>query len=242
MDKETKLKRWRDRSNEFLYVPEQYFSGNDISVFINDTEAIEVSSIAFELKEQLRPIYGYNSYTFDAMATGNRLIMGSLTIPFVKKNYLKDLVKPKESARSDFWEGDSLSHEQNQSLSLRTEKQVNEYIERRFGTESIELDIKKQREDRYYYPGMFGVEYNDKEREKLLKEGFNIYIAYGKQSVEEVARLYTRNVYSFENNLDVILERGVRVIKGVFIRGMGQAISVNNALYETYEFVAKDIF
>lgn len=237
-----KVKRWRDDSNEYLYMPEQYFAGTDVSVFINDKEVIEISSISFQMREQLRPIYGYNSYVYDAMAIGNRIVMGSITIPFVRKNYLKEIFKPRASSRSNFWSEERTDDKVDMTLTGDALAKAREYMERRFGTgDTIELDMDSVKNEKHLHPAYFGSDFEIEDRKLLQKEGFNIYVAYGKQNVQDIAKLYTKNVYSFKNNLDTLLSKGVNVIKNVYIRGHAQTVEINNTLYETYEFIAKDI-
>ena len=60
---------------------EEYYSGTDTKVYLNDTEQSEISYINFSLNEQLKPIYGYASRTFDDMAVGNRIVTGIFKMP-----------------------------------------------------------------------------------------------------------------------------------------------------------------
>ena len=66
------------QENLFL---EEYYSGTDTKVYINNKEQTEISYISFSMNEQLKPIYGYASRTFDDMAVGNRIVTGILKIP-----------------------------------------------------------------------------------------------------------------------------------------------------------------
>lgn len=60
---------------------EEYYSGTDTKVYLNNIEQTEISYINFSLNEQLKPIYGYASRTFDDMAVGNRIVTGVLKMP-----------------------------------------------------------------------------------------------------------------------------------------------------------------
>lgn len=66
------------QENLFL---EEYYSGTDTKVYINNKEQTEISYISFSLNEQLKPIYGYASRTFDDMAVGSRIVTGILKMP-----------------------------------------------------------------------------------------------------------------------------------------------------------------
>ena len=73
---------------EYQYFPEEYFSGSDISIHFGDTHIDEITSIQFGLEERVAPIFGYNSYTFDAAARGQRVAQGAFTIAFKEAGYL----------------------------------------------------------------------------------------------------------------------------------------------------------
>lgn len=66
---------------ENLFV-EEYYSGTDTKVYLNDgNEPAEIAYISFSVNEQLKPIYGYASRTFDDMAVGSRIVTGIFKMP-----------------------------------------------------------------------------------------------------------------------------------------------------------------
>lgn len=60
---------------------EEYYSGTDTKVYLDNNEQSEISYISFSLNEQLKPIYGYASRTFDDMSVGNRIVTGVFKMP-----------------------------------------------------------------------------------------------------------------------------------------------------------------
>lgn len=60
---------------------EEYYSSTDVKIYIDDIEQTEVSYINYMLQEQLKPLYGYASRTFDDVAIGNRIVTGTLKVP-----------------------------------------------------------------------------------------------------------------------------------------------------------------
>lgn len=60
---------------------EEYFSGPDTRIFFDGEEMFEISNLSFTVQEQLKPIYGYASRTFDDVAVGSRVILGQFTVP-----------------------------------------------------------------------------------------------------------------------------------------------------------------
>ena len=60
---------------------EEYYSGTDTKVYLNNKQQSEISYISFSLNEQLKPIYGYASRTFEDMSVGNRIVTGIFKMP-----------------------------------------------------------------------------------------------------------------------------------------------------------------
>lgn len=71
---------------ENLFI-EEYYSGTDTKVYLNGgNEPAEISYISFSVNEQLKPIYGYASRTFDDMAVGSRIVTGIFKMPIKNPN------------------------------------------------------------------------------------------------------------------------------------------------------------
>jgi hypothetical protein len=64
-----------EQRQENLFI-EEYYSSTDTKIYIDDEEQSEISYISYNLREQLKPIYGYSSRTFDDVAIGNRIVTG----------------------------------------------------------------------------------------------------------------------------------------------------------------------
>lgn len=61
-----------------------FFSGEDIKLYIDglfeDSDELDTASMAFIIKQEKQPLYGFWSYNYDAMMMGTRLITGELSI------------------------------------------------------------------------------------------------------------------------------------------------------------------
>lgn len=66
----------------------RYYSSLDADIVFGDVFIDEVVSIVWQVQQQAMPIFGYNSYTFDDIAVGSRLISGQFTVNFIEANYL----------------------------------------------------------------------------------------------------------------------------------------------------------
>lgn len=69
-----------EQTEENLFI-EEYYSSTDTKIYIDDVEQTEIGYINYSLQEQLKPIYGYSSNTFDDVAIGNRIVTGTLKMP-----------------------------------------------------------------------------------------------------------------------------------------------------------------
>lgn len=75
------------------YYGYDYFSGANIYVKINGTNALEVAGISYQVQDSSAPIYGYSSRVFDAVAMGQKIIKGSIVINFIHPNYLAQIIE-----------------------------------------------------------------------------------------------------------------------------------------------------
>lgn len=71
----------------------RYFSSVDADIYFGDVFIDEVVSIAWQVQQNALPIFGYNSYTFDDIAVGNRIVSGQLVVNFTQSNYLTHVLE-----------------------------------------------------------------------------------------------------------------------------------------------------
>lgn len=63
-----------------IFTPE-YYGGADIRVLIDDKPYDNITSIAYSVREQKKPIYSYASRIYDDIANGSRIVQGTITVP-----------------------------------------------------------------------------------------------------------------------------------------------------------------
>jgi hypothetical protein len=68
--------------------PYEYFCGANVVVYLSDFPLLEASGFSYSIRESKRPIYGYSSRHFDAVARGQVLVEGTLVINYVHQDYL----------------------------------------------------------------------------------------------------------------------------------------------------------
>jgi len=75
------------RDNYQTY-PYDYFSGEDCKIFFGDIWVDDVITLQYSVTQSKTPIYGYASQLFDAVARGQILVEGTLSISFKETGYL----------------------------------------------------------------------------------------------------------------------------------------------------------
>lgn len=81
----------------------RYFSSIDISMYIGNTYIDDAVNIAFNVKQNTASLYGYNSYTFDDVAQGSRMIQGMFTINMTKPRFLFEVLETAKKESSIFF-------------------------------------------------------------------------------------------------------------------------------------------
>lgn len=71
----------------------RYFSAVDADLYFGDQFIDEVVSIQWQVQQNVLPIFGYNSYTFDDLAVGNRIVNGQFAVNYIESNYLTKVMK-----------------------------------------------------------------------------------------------------------------------------------------------------
>lgn len=59
---------------------EEYYSGTDTKVYIDNEQQTEIAYISYSVSEQLKPLYGYASRTWDDVAVGTRIVTGAFKV------------------------------------------------------------------------------------------------------------------------------------------------------------------
>ena len=68
------------------------YTGSNVSITIGDNFLMNAFGISYELSQNKRPIYGYNSMYYDSVASGQVIILGQLYVNFQHPNYLSTIL------------------------------------------------------------------------------------------------------------------------------------------------------
>ena len=76
----------------------RYYSQIDANVWFGDKLVSDIQNIAYNLVQHDMPIFGYNSYIYDEIAIGNRIVQGAFTINFTSPRYIENIIEKYKSA------------------------------------------------------------------------------------------------------------------------------------------------
>ena len=82
----------KDGLLESSAVLKRYYSSIDAELYFGNEYVEDISDIQWQLQQNNLPIFGYNSYTFDEIAVGSRLVRGNFSIRFTSPNYLFNIL------------------------------------------------------------------------------------------------------------------------------------------------------
>jgi hypothetical protein len=228
-----------DTRLEYQLFSEDYFSGADVNIFFGDIWVDEAVSLGFSMQEEVLPIYGYASYTFDTVARGRRIVQGSFGINFKNVGYLQQIL-----ANANAIQYAVQSAQQEGIIKPDDFKKYKlDEILKMYGKESFDQIADE------YEKALWGV---SEDESNLLSSpmntyfgydpyGFDIKINYG--AVSEAMSPYARNYAT--TSLNVKPNITVETINGVQINGMTKNGIATDAqgqpIVEYYTFLARDI-
>lgn len=227
----------RDTRIEYQLYSQEYFSGADMHIYFGDIWVDDITNLEFVLQEEVLPIYGYNSYTWDALARGRRQVVGSFTINFTSVGYLQKVLEHADAIQYALEAGSK-----NNNINIKHyEKYRLDEILKLYGKDSFEQIAEE------YENALWGTKRANEDNtlsfanapyfQRNQPNGFDIRINYG--PVQEVYR--QRQVYKHpmeQPNLTV------EVINGVHITGVQKRAATADQgapIQEIYNFIAQDL-
>jgi hypothetical protein len=220
-------------STEYRRFNSDYYSGADVRIYFRDIWIDEINNLQFTLQENVAPIFGYCSTTWDKVARGTRHVQGSFTINFKESYYLHSVIERLESSMKDddgdgnyesngfsqdsFKEGSTIEHllkSNGSNFDILADK-----FEDSLWGKSDNATINSRRDKRAKSSFFYG--------DGSLKDtGFNILLSYGPLN-EADGRKVNETVHS---------------LVGVQLTGVSQIIGLDGRpIEEQYQFIAKDL-
>jgi hypothetical protein len=91
-----------DKFNNYY---DYFFSGEDIKVYMDglfdDSDEMDIASLAYVVKQEKQPLYGFWSYNYDAVMLGTRLISGEISIYSRYPRRMTELLEKAAAARME---------------------------------------------------------------------------------------------------------------------------------------------
>ena len=73
-------------------VYKKYYSDTSVELYFNGHWIEDVNTIQWQINRQVQPLFGYNSFIYDDVALGNRIIQGMFMINFTEPDYLNKVI------------------------------------------------------------------------------------------------------------------------------------------------------
>jgi len=221
-----------------------YYSGSQIAVWFSDIWVEDIMSIRFAYNQEKRPIYGYASQYFDAVAKGQVIVQGDFTINFRERGYVSYIINNIKQLERDLKAGQSKKESEEQWTEVR--QLISTHLRKgTFGPQSV-ADIRALGESNNFweevenyekviwgtgdtgesiYPGTPDIIQQDN-----LPKGFNIMITYG-----DIGAMEPQTQHDITNST-------TKSLVGVHLVGSSQVITHGGEpVQETYTFLARDI-
>lgn len=241
------------KNAEYKRFSEEYFTGQDVRIYFGDTWVDEVVALQFTMMQNVAPIFGYASYTYDAVAKGSRQIQGSFRINFKESYYLHFIMNRLESKLEGIDDESSnkfgvipdfATHAQ--ALNLVTPDKLIEKFATGQEFEQLATEFERSlwssADDKQFNTQTLNREYDtfhdqQDKRPYMSKHGFNILILYGPYT-----RAYQNHTGFSSENQGEKVAKTAHTLTGVHITGVSQVVDGSGQpIYEEYSFIAKDL-
>ena len=217
----------------------RYYSSIDADIYFGEIYIDEIVNIQFVVQQNAMPLYGYNSFVFDDMALGNRIVSGSFVINFTAPRYLFALLDELSSL-----EGSART----EPLLVNWAKKMG--VEVTWDPEAQEIIIENER---FKVGEIPGTRFDSEASLHYVENEERLLQAIGRGGVAEHRRSWA-NGPLWRKTFDIDIAYGVRsngerrpkakdmIIKDVYIVSCAQQFDINGEpIYEQYQFVGRDI-
>lgn len=128
------LKKYLEQDTDYLT---EYPSSTNLYITFNDNKEVdEINFIEFNVITNDRPIYGYSSQKFDAVARGNIIVQGTFAINYVYEGYLV-----KKYSKIDDVEFEEVVEDEGDDIANISEKEEIEVNKKKFWNNNNEGKI-----------------------------------------------------------------------------------------------------
>lgn len=79
----------------------KYYSDISAELYFNGQWFEDINAIQWQVQRQTYPLFGYNSFIYDDVALGNRIIYGAFTINFTEPDKLRNVIAQAKTEAKD---------------------------------------------------------------------------------------------------------------------------------------------
>lgn len=227
-----------DTRVEYQLFGSEYFSNADVKLYFGDIWVDEITNINFSLSEQVMPIFGYSSYTYDAVARGKRIIQGQFSLNYTSSGYLHQILENANAIYYAIEKGEKDGKLQPQYYeNLKLSEILHKLGKNSFEqvADEYEQAIWGAADDTKTY-----LNYSDRSYFRQDTLGFDIRVQYGAVSESQG---YIQNL-TYERTRNMQPNMTVDVLNGVQLNGMAKSIATSDQgspIQEQYSFFARDL-
>jgi hypothetical protein len=208
----------------------EYFCGANVVVQLNDTPLLECAGLRYSIMESKRPLYGYSSRKFDAVAAGQILVEGSLLVNYVDQHYIMRAISQaaSDSIGPTILQGDDLldAIKDDQNASLALSEYANDPIKNSDVASALVRRYWESPTDSYNpFSSAVGSAVTYQNPHWMLSGSVNIKVTFG-----------DREAYGSGDGITHY------VLNAVNFTGRSQVIEISeNVIVEEYPFFARDV-
>ncbi len=218
--------------------PSKYFSGANVRIYFDTVFVDEITHLQFTLTEQVMPVYGFASYTYDDVFRGTRLVEGTFRINFRERDYLRTLLyrqdlreyEPEDRDEDDDWR--TVVVEDDEELADVKDKLYG-YLKQGW---TKEFEYNREKLEKTLWRKKITAEEKNHPFFTEKEGGFEIEIDYGNVKMRK-ALPETENEYAKRVNPGT-----VKSINDIQLSQQSQVIELaGQPLQEEYHFIARDV-
>lgn len=214
-----------------------FYSGEDVRVYIDGGPSTEqgnklpIMQLAWNMQQEKRPLFGFWSYTFDAVLRGTRMVNGAFRIATTTPSRMRDILAEVASARAG----------QNTEFPIR------------------DLEVDEQNIERYWTKNIDTSNYlNQSKNLWSAHPPFNFVIVYGIQDVSvsaydqkvvDVVNRYTRDQALMTNENERLVEADSIdhtsriVLEAIELTGVQVEYNTSGQICsEVYSFFGREVY
>ena len=119
----------------------RYYSSIDANIYIGNTYVDEIVGIEFNVQQMAHQLYGYNSYVYDVVVQGVRMVGGRFALNMTKPNFLFDIMETAKKSSDIFFVKSDGEVETQKNLNISNSSETKIYGDEHKAMWDVAFDI-----------------------------------------------------------------------------------------------------